>query len=104
MDWAVKMTEKVCKVFSSPRQQNNFLQCVEDAFAHMLMDMLQAVLSGKPMARQPPPAPEPGAGADRGLPAPSAEQLLLLLSPACQLGENLAAGHGGKLERRVAPW
>ncbi|XP_010140874.1 PREDICTED: F-box only protein 47, partial [Buceros rhinoceros silvestris] len=45
MDWAVKMTEKVCKVFSTPRQQNNFLQCVEDAFTHMLMDMLQAVLS-----------------------------------------------------------
>lgn len=50
MDWAVKMMQKVCKVFSTPGERNNFLQCVENAFAHMIMDMLQAVLSGKPVA------------------------------------------------------
>ena len=50
MDWAVKMMQKVCKVFSTPGERNNFLQCVENAFAHMIMDMLQAVLSGKPAA------------------------------------------------------
>lgn len=103
MDWAVKMTEKVCKMFSTPRQQNNFLRRVEDAFTHMLMDMLQAVLSGKPAARQPPSAPEPGTGADRGLPAPSAEWLPLLLSSARQPGENLAAERSGELGRRAAP-
>ncbi|XP_071885132.1 F-box only protein 47 isoform X2 [Anas platyrhynchos] len=46
MDWAVKMMQKVCKVFSTPGERNNFLQSVENAFAHIIMDMLQAVLSG----------------------------------------------------------
>ncbi|NXL67601.1 FBX47 protein, partial [Chordeiles acutipennis] len=46
MDWAVKMMLKVCKVFSTPGDRNNFLQYVENVFAHMIMDMLQAVLSG----------------------------------------------------------
>ncbi|XP_013055852.1 F-box only protein 47 isoform X1 [Anser cygnoides] len=46
MDWAVKMMQKVCKVFSTPGERNNFLQSMENAFAHMIMDMLQAVLSG----------------------------------------------------------
>ncbi|KAI1230358.1 hypothetical protein IHE44_0010329 [Lamprotornis superbus] len=47
MDWAVKMMHKVCKVFSTPWERNNFLQCLENAFARMLMDMLQAVLAGQ---------------------------------------------------------
>ncbi|XP_053821508.1 F-box only protein 47 isoform X2 [Vidua chalybeata] len=46
MDWAVRMMQKVCKVFSSPWERNNFLQCLENSFARMLMDMLQAVLAG----------------------------------------------------------
>ncbi|XP_066192753.1 F-box only protein 47 [Sylvia atricapilla] len=46
MDWAVKMMQKVCKVFSTPWERNNFLQCLENTFAHMLMDTLQAVLAG----------------------------------------------------------
>ncbi|XP_010188638.1 PREDICTED: F-box only protein 47 [Mesitornis unicolor] len=45
MDWVVKMMQKVCKVFSTPGERKNFLQCVENAFAYMVMDMLQAVLS-----------------------------------------------------------
>ena len=48
MDWAVKMMQKVCKVFSTPGERNIFLQSVENSFAHMVMDMLQAVLAGKP--------------------------------------------------------
>ncbi|NWI44857.1 FBX47 protein, partial [Picathartes gymnocephalus] len=47
MDWAVKMMQKVCTVFSTPWERNNFLQCLENTFAHMLMDMLQAVLTGE---------------------------------------------------------
>ncbi|NXO85975.1 FBX47 protein, partial [Sitta europaea] len=47
MDWAVKMMQKVCKVFSTPRERKNFLQCLENTFAHLLMDMLQAVLAGE---------------------------------------------------------
>uniref|UniRef100_A0A8C3D685 F-box protein 47 n=1 Tax=Corvus moneduloides TaxID=1196302 RepID=A0A8C3D685_CORMO len=47
MDWAVKMMQKVCRVFSTPWERNNFLQCLENTFAHMLMDMLQAVLAGE---------------------------------------------------------
>ncbi|XP_038018909.1 F-box only protein 47 isoform X4 [Motacilla alba alba] len=47
MDWAVKMMHKVCKVFSTPWERNNFLQCLENSFARMLMDMLQAVLAGE---------------------------------------------------------
>ncbi|NWT05608.1 FBX47 protein, partial [Mionectes macconnelli] len=46
MDWVVRMMQKVCRVFSTPWERNNFLQCLENAFAHLLMDMLQAVLAG----------------------------------------------------------
>ncbi|KAM3658145.1 F-box only protein 47 [Ammospiza maritima maritima] len=47
MDWAVRMMQKVCNVFSTPWERNNFLQCLENSFARMLMDMLQAVLAGE---------------------------------------------------------
>ncbi|XP_064589452.1 F-box only protein 47 [Zonotrichia leucophrys gambelii] len=47
MDWAVRMMQKVCNVFSTPCERNNFLQCLENSFARMLMDMLQAVLAGE---------------------------------------------------------
>ncbi|XP_062840719.1 F-box only protein 47 isoform X3 [Anolis carolinensis] len=47
MDWAVKMMQKVCKVFSSPGERNNFLQSVENTFAQIIMDALQSVISGK---------------------------------------------------------
>uniref|UniRef100_U3JZP1 F-box protein 47 n=1 Tax=Ficedula albicollis TaxID=59894 RepID=U3JZP1_FICAL len=47
MDWAVKMMQKVCNVFSTPWERNNFLQCLENSFARMLMDLLQAVLAGE---------------------------------------------------------
>ncbi|XP_003222777.2 F-box only protein 47 isoform X2 [Anolis carolinensis] len=46
MDWAVKMMQKVCKVFSSPGERNNFLQSVENTFAQIIMDALQSVISG----------------------------------------------------------
>lgn len=47
MDWVVKMVQKVCKVFSAPWERNDFLQCLEDTFAHVLMDMLQALPAGE---------------------------------------------------------
>ncbi|KAM9004769.1 F-box only protein 47 isoform 4-T15 [Sarcophilus harrisii] len=46
MDWAVKMMQKVCKVFSNQVERNNFLQNVENSFARVIMDMLQSVMSG----------------------------------------------------------
>uniref|UniRef100_A0A8C0E4U0 F-box protein 47 n=2 Tax=Balaenoptera musculus TaxID=9771 RepID=A0A8C0E4U0_BALMU len=46
MDWAVKMTRKVCKVFSTTVERNNFLQSVANAFAYVIMEMLQSVMSG----------------------------------------------------------
>ncbi|XP_037666005.1 F-box only protein 47 isoform X1 [Choloepus didactylus] len=46
MDWAVKMMQKVCKVFSTPVERNNFLQSVANAFACVTMEMLQSVMSG----------------------------------------------------------
>ncbi|NXO00646.1 FBX47 protein, partial [Rhinopomastus cyanomelas] len=46
MSWAVSMMQKVCQVFGSPGEQSKFLQCVENAFAHMVMDLLQEILSG----------------------------------------------------------
>ncbi|XP_069490801.1 F-box only protein 47 [Ambystoma mexicanum] len=46
MDWAVKMMQKVCKVFSTPTERSNFLQNVENAFARVIMDMLHSVISG----------------------------------------------------------
>ncbi|XP_053115201.1 F-box only protein 47 isoform X1 [Hemicordylus capensis] len=47
MDWTVKMMQKVCKVFSTPGERNNFLQSVENTFAHIIMDALQSVISGE---------------------------------------------------------
>ncbi|XP_033026571.1 F-box only protein 47 isoform X2 [Lacerta agilis] len=47
MDWAVKMMQKVCKVFSTSGERNNFLQGVENSFAHIIMDALQSVISGE---------------------------------------------------------
>ncbi|KAL8176188.1 UNVERIFIED_CONTAM: F-box only protein 47 [Gekko kuhli] len=47
MDWAVKMMQKVCKVFNTSGERNNFLQSVENAFAHIVMDALQSVISGE---------------------------------------------------------
>ncbi|ELW54873.1 F-box only protein 47 [Tupaia chinensis] len=46
MDWAVKMMQKVCKVFSTPVERNNFLQSVANAFACVIMEMLQTIMSG----------------------------------------------------------
>ncbi|XP_073739951.1 F-box only protein 47 isoform X2 [Callorhinus ursinus] len=46
MDWAVKMMQKVCKVFSTPVERTNFLQSVANAFACVIMEMLQSVMSG----------------------------------------------------------
>lgn len=47
MDWAVKMMQKVCKVFSTPVERNNFLQSVANAFACVTMEMLQSIMSGE---------------------------------------------------------
>lgn len=47
MDWAVKMMQKVCKVFSTPVERSNFLQSVANAFACVIMEMLQSVMSGE---------------------------------------------------------
>nr|XP_019596132.1 PREDICTED: F-box only protein 47 [Rhinolophus sinicus] len=46
MDWAVKMMHKVCKVFSTSVERSNFLQNVANAFACVIMEMLQSVMSG----------------------------------------------------------
>uniref|UniRef100_G1QD54 F-box protein 47 n=1 Tax=Myotis lucifugus TaxID=59463 RepID=G1QD54_MYOLU len=46
MDWAVKMMQKVCKVFSTSVEKNNFLQNVANAFACIIMEMLQSIMSG----------------------------------------------------------
>ncbi|XP_068026690.1 F-box only protein 47 [Melanerpes formicivorus] len=46
MDWAVKMLQKVCKAFATAGERNSFLQGLENAFAHMAMELLQAVLAG----------------------------------------------------------
>ncbi|OXB63650.1 hypothetical protein ASZ78_008965, partial [Callipepla squamata] len=48
MDWAVQMMQKVCKVFSTAVDRNIFLQGVENTFVHMVMDLVQVVLAGKP--------------------------------------------------------
>lgn len=47
MDWAVKMMQKVCKVFNTPVERNNFLQNVAGAFAGIIMEMLQSIMSGE---------------------------------------------------------
>ncbi|XP_054957867.1 F-box only protein 47 isoform X1 [Pan paniscus] len=46
MDWTVKMMQKVCKVFSTPVERKNFLQNVANAFACVIMEMLQSIMSG----------------------------------------------------------
>ncbi|XP_017734498.1 PREDICTED: F-box only protein 47 isoform X1 [Rhinopithecus bieti] len=47
MDWTVKMMQKVCKVFSTPVERNNFLQNVANAFACVIMEMLQSIMSAQ---------------------------------------------------------
>lgn len=47
MEWAVKMMQKVCNVFRTSSEKNIFLQSVENAFAQIIMDALQLVISGK---------------------------------------------------------
>ncbi|XP_021783978.1 F-box only protein 47 isoform X3 [Papio anubis] len=47
MDWTVKMMQKVCKVFSTPMERNNFLQNVANAFACVIMEMLQSIMSAQ---------------------------------------------------------
>ncbi|XP_006889535.1 PREDICTED: F-box only protein 47 [Elephantulus edwardii] len=47
MDWAVKMMQKVCKVFSTPVERNNFLQSVPHAFACVIVEMMQSIMSGE---------------------------------------------------------
>ncbi|KAL7977224.1 hypothetical protein Chor_009173 [Crotalus horridus] len=47
MDWAVKMMQKVCNVFSISSEKNVFLQSIENAFAQIIMDALQLVISGE---------------------------------------------------------
>ncbi|XP_013920648.1 PREDICTED: F-box only protein 47 [Thamnophis sirtalis] len=47
MGWSVKMMQKVCNVFSSTTEKNVFLQSIENAFAQMIMDALQLVISGE---------------------------------------------------------
>lgn len=47
MDWAVKMMQRICKVFSTQQERKTFLQNVENSFAHVIMDLLQSVLPGR---------------------------------------------------------
>ncbi|CAH2292545.1 Hypothetical predicted protein [Pelobates cultripes] len=46
MDWAVKMMQKICKVFGTRAERTNFLQNVENAFARIIINMLHSVISG----------------------------------------------------------
>ncbi|XP_053309892.1 F-box only protein 47 [Spea bombifrons] len=46
MDWAVKMMRRICKLFGAHSERSNFLQNVENAFARIVMEMLQSVISG----------------------------------------------------------
>uniref|UniRef100_A0A8C5NW25 F-box protein 47 n=1 Tax=Jaculus jaculus TaxID=51337 RepID=A0A8C5NW25_JACJA len=46
MDWTVKMMQKVCKVFSTAVERNNFLESVANAFTCVTMEMLQPVIYG----------------------------------------------------------
>uniref|UniRef100_H0VNX4 F-box protein 47 n=1 Tax=Cavia porcellus TaxID=10141 RepID=H0VNX4_CAVPO len=46
MDWAVKMMQRVCQVFSTPGERGAFLENVANTFACVTMEMLQAVMSG----------------------------------------------------------
>ncbi|XP_045691656.1 F-box only protein 47 [Phyllostomus hastatus] len=46
MDWTVKIMQRLCKVFSTSVDKHNFLQNVANAFACIIMEMLQSVMSG----------------------------------------------------------
>ncbi|XP_073537217.1 F-box only protein 47 [Phyllobates terribilis] len=45
MDWAVKMMQRITKVFSTQQERKTFLQNVENSFARVIMDLLQSVIS-----------------------------------------------------------
>uniref|UniRef100_A0A8C6VRN4 F-box protein 47 n=1 Tax=Naja naja TaxID=35670 RepID=A0A8C6VRN4_NAJNA len=46
MDWAVKTMQQVCNILGTAYEKNTFLQNIENAFAQMIMDALQFVISG----------------------------------------------------------
>ncbi|KAM4033445.1 F-box only protein 47 isoform 2-T3 [Anomaloglossus baeobatrachus] len=46
MDWAVKMMQRISKVFSTSQERKTFLQNIENSFARTIMDLLQSVISG----------------------------------------------------------
>ncbi|XP_071967640.1 F-box only protein 47 isoform X3 [Engystomops pustulosus] len=47
MDWAVKMMQRICRVFSTQQERKTFLQNVENSFSRIVMDLLQSVISGQ---------------------------------------------------------
>ncbi|XP_077108428.1 F-box only protein 47 isoform X2 [Ranitomeya variabilis] len=47
MDWAVKMMQRITKVFSTQQERKTFLQNIENSFARIIMDLLQSVISGE---------------------------------------------------------
>uniref|UniRef100_A0A8C5RHM6 F-box protein 47 n=1 Tax=Laticauda laticaudata TaxID=8630 RepID=A0A8C5RHM6_LATLA len=47
MDWAVQIMQKVCSIINTTHEKNAFLQNIENAFAQMIMDALQFVISGE---------------------------------------------------------
>lgn len=47
MNWAVKMMQRIYKVFSTQQERKTFQQNVEDSFAHVILDLLQSVLPGR---------------------------------------------------------
>ncbi|KAK6485330.1 F-box only protein 47-like isoform X2 [Huso huso] len=46
MDWAVKMMQKICKVFSNAEEKWNFLQTVENVFCQVTMELYESVMAG----------------------------------------------------------
>ncbi|XP_066442026.1 F-box only protein 47 [Eleutherodactylus coqui] len=47
MDWAVKMMQRICKVFGTQHERKAFLQNVESSFVRVIVDLLQSVISGR---------------------------------------------------------
>ncbi|XP_062862466.1 F-box only protein 47-like [Trichomycterus rosablanca] len=47
MNWAVKMTQQVCQVFSMPSEKWSFIQRMENMFSEVTMELYELVMTGR---------------------------------------------------------
>lgn len=47
MDWAVKITQQVCQVFSMASEKWSFIERMENMFSEVTMELYELVMAGE---------------------------------------------------------